>query len=69
MNNIKIFEPNQIVSMTLNMTEHKNNYGFATLSFKVDNEDLGIAFDSIDIRKEYIMAISVFHPCSIQLLQ
>lgn len=46
---------NDIISMTLDMT--KDN---VTLSYKVNDKDLGVAFHKLDNDKEYCLAISVY---------
>ena len=46
------------IEMTLNMTVNDNKK-YGTLSFKLNEEDLGIAYDNLDIEKEYCLAVSV----------
>ena len=56
---------NEIISMTLDMTG--DEYG--TLSFKIDDEEYGNAFDKIDIDKEYCMIVTLYNQEKIRLLQ
>ena len=56
---------NDILTMTLDMTG--DEYG--TVSFKMNDTDYGIAFDKIDVNKTYCMALSMFHPERVQLLE
>ena len=55
-----------VVSMTLDMTGEK----FGIVSYKVDDEDCGVAYNNIPIDKQYIMAVSLgYAEDEIQLLQ
>ena len=56
---------NQVIEMTLDMTGDQ----YATLSFKIDAEDYGNAFDKIDIDKEYCMIVTLYNEEKIKLLQ
>ena len=51
-------KPGAVVTMTLDMTqkEHKNG----TLSYIINNTDYAIAFDDIDIDKEYCLAVEMY---------
>ena len=56
---------NEVISMTLDMTGDK----YATLSFKIDDKDYGIAVGDIDLSKEYRMIVNMFGVDQIKLLQ
>ena len=43
------------ITMTLDMTKEN-----VTLSYKINEKDLGVAFNNIDIDKEYCLALSVY---------
>ena len=58
------WDRNDIVTMTLDMTGTK----YASLSFKVNDKDFGVAFQEIDINLEYRMVIAVYYEDDIQLL-
>ena len=48
-----------ILEMTLDMTQ-KSKTKMGVLSFKINNQDYGIAFDDIDIEKEYCLCVSLY---------
>ena len=50
--------------MTLDMTGGE----FGVLSYKMNDKDLGPAFDKIDMNGEYRMAVSIFHDDNLQLI-
>ena len=56
---------NDILSMTLDMTGQVN----ATLSFRINDKDYGIAFDQVDIAKKYCMIVALYSSEKIKLLQ
>ena len=56
---------NEIISMILDMTGDR----YATLSFKINDKDYGIAFDKINIHNAYRMIVSLYTEDSIDLLQ
>ena len=56
---------NEVISMTLDMTGDK----YATLSFKIDDKDYGVAMHDIDLSKEYRMIIDLYSDDQVKLLQ
>ena len=49
--------PASVIQMNLDLTNENG-----TLSYVINGEDFGIAFDGIDNDKEYCMAVSIFQP-------
>ena len=49
--------------MTLDMTGNK----YGTLSYTINDENYGIAFDKIDIDKEYCMIVKLYPYDKVQL--
>ena len=49
--------PGAVVKMTFDMTQKENKHG--VLSFVINNNDYGVAYDDIDIEREYCMIIQV----------
>ena len=56
-----------IITMTLDMTNN-NDKEHGILSFKVNDTDYGIAFDTIDINKQYSMVIALYYQDEIQII-
>ena len=56
---------NEILTMTLDLTDDK----YGKLSFKKDDEDMGVLYDKIDVNRTYCMGISVRSNCIIELKQ
>merc|ERR1712228_251396 len=54
-----------IVTMTLDMTAKKSEYGI--LSFKINEQDYGIAYDNLPIDGNYSMAVSMYYKEDLQL--
>ena len=61
------WDHNDIVTMTLDMTGEKDEH-YGVLSYKLNEEDLGPAFEKIDINGEFRLAVCVFHLDNIQLI-
>ena len=57
---------NDTIEMKLDMTDNDEKY--AKLSYKVNNNDCGVAFAEIDINKTYTMAIAMYDPGKVQIL-
>lgn len=56
---------NDIITMTLDMTRIYRG----SLSFTINDNEYEQAFNTINVDKEYIMAISIHNPETVQLLQ
>ena len=56
-----------IITMTLDMTGEVNKK-YGVVSYKVNDDDQGIAFKKLDINKRYCMAVSMFDKDDLQLV-
>ena len=53
-----------VVTMTLDMTGDK----YGTLSYKINEEDLGVGWDKLDISETYCLAVWIGNPNTVQLM-
>ena len=57
-----------VIAIILDMT-CKDNKKNATLSYKINDEECGIAFDSINVNKSYSLALSAGDKIKVQILE
>ena len=60
---------NDVIEMRLDMDmRHDQHPKYATLSYLINDKDYGIAFDKININKEYLMIVALYNGDQVQLV-